>query len=407
MRKVSTFVAVSTTGLSLLALLYIIIVILDKAVDLSWHTHFSLQPIKDLSGPSLGNTDTRSLICEEYYESISRNRSTNRVRSEDVRKEEIQDHLLTPNSKAAISLVKRPSGDIQEDHPFVPLSRNDVNSVKKFVFFIGYARSGHSIVASLLDAHPNMIIAHEFNLFRVWTGKEGERLSNRTNLYNKLYRNSYNNAVSGWRNEKKKQKGYSLDVHSRWQGKFEKLLVMGDKSGAVTTQMYNHSREIFTNVLKKLQVAVGVPIKVIHVVRNPYDIVSTRLLYADAGGSKSKLEATEEEKHCSIGGLGSQVNRTLVLVNKVQDFIDNSGLDILDIHLLDLIQDPGHVLNNICAFLGVDCPVSYIETCSHKVFKRVHRTRELVVWPQWLIDKVYLELIKPFRFFWRYSYSGN
>ena len=401
----STFVALSTTGLSLLALLYIITVILDKAGDHSLHTHFSLEPIKDLVEAhthSVGSDDT---ACSEYYKGIGKTRSTRLV--EDNRKEDIKTTSLTLNAKSAVSIAKLSPDAVWTDRPFVPLSRDDVSSVKKFVFFIGYARSGHSIVASLLDAHPNMIIAHEFNLFRVWTGKEGERLSNRTYLYNNLYRNSYNNAVSGWRSNMNKQKGYSLDVHSPWQGTFKKLLVMGDKSGAVTTQMYNHSRENFTKVFEKLKATVGVPIKVIHVVRNPYDIVSTRLLYADAGGSKSKLDATKEEKHCSIGGLGSQINRTLVLANKVHNFISSSGLDVLDIHLLDLIQDPDHVLNNICAFLGVDCPGSYIETCTQKVYKKVPRTRELVVWPQWLINKVYLELIKPYRFFWRYSYNGN
>ena len=30
-----------------------------------------------------------------------------------------------------------------------------------FVLFVGYPRSGHSIVASLLDAHPNVVIAQE------------------------------------------------------------------------------------------------------------------------------------------------------------------------------------------------------------------------------------------------------
>ena len=41
------------------------------------------------------------------------------------------------------------------------LSQQDADGVEKFVFFVGYARSGSSIVGSMVDAHPNMIIANE------------------------------------------------------------------------------------------------------------------------------------------------------------------------------------------------------------------------------------------------------
>ena len=34
--------------------------------------------------------------------------------------------------------------------------------------FIGYARSGHSLVGAILDAHPEIIISHEFNVVDHW-----------------------------------------------------------------------------------------------------------------------------------------------------------------------------------------------------------------------------------------------
>ena len=36
------------------------------------------------------------------------------------------------------------------------LSQQDVDGVEKFVFFVGYGRSGSSIIGSMMDAHPNM-----------------------------------------------------------------------------------------------------------------------------------------------------------------------------------------------------------------------------------------------------------
>ena len=35
---------------------------------------------------------------------------------------------------------------------------------KTFLMFIGYPRSGHTLISSLLDAHPNAIVTNEFNV---------------------------------------------------------------------------------------------------------------------------------------------------------------------------------------------------------------------------------------------------
>jgi len=37
----------------------------------------------------------------------------------------------------------------------------DFSKLRNFVLFVGYPRSGHSLVGSLIDAHPHAIIAHE------------------------------------------------------------------------------------------------------------------------------------------------------------------------------------------------------------------------------------------------------
>ena len=42
-----------------------------------------------------------------------------------------------------------------------------INDVKAFVFFIGIGRSGHSIIANILDSHPHMVVSNELNLFKM------------------------------------------------------------------------------------------------------------------------------------------------------------------------------------------------------------------------------------------------
>ena len=40
-----------------------------------------------------------------------------------------------------------------------------IDRVKTFVFFLGYPHSGHSIVGSLMDGHPQIVISNELDLF--------------------------------------------------------------------------------------------------------------------------------------------------------------------------------------------------------------------------------------------------
>ena len=324
-------------------------------------------------------------------------------------KEDDQDHeLVTADQSNGGKNSTQFIGDapviFSPKRAYSPLGEKDISTVEKFVFFVGYSRSGHSIVASLLDAHPNIIIAHEYNLFRNWKGSTHQ---NRSFLYNELYQNSYNNAEKGWRSSTKNQKGYTLAVKDSWQGAFEKLLVIGEKSGAVTAQTYDNDPWSFVQALEELRHTVQVPVKVIHVVRNPYDIISTRLLYADGKTRKSKVHATVDMKHISPRNLSMQVNRTIHIVQNVQELLQNCSLNSLEIHTADFVLDPKHVMNNLCMFLGVECSREYLKKCSDKIFARQSQTRYLVEWPEELIEKVYQMIIKPYQPFWRYTFASR
>ena len=52
------------------------------------------------------------------------------------------------------------------DTTFQPLPMSVINEVKVYVFFVGVARSGHSIVGATLDSHPHIVISNELNVFR-------------------------------------------------------------------------------------------------------------------------------------------------------------------------------------------------------------------------------------------------
>ena len=56
--------------------------------------------------------------------------------------------------------VKIKSGMLPDWMDIPDLPTNVTRGIKKFVFFAGYARSGHSIIGALMDAHPHVVIAH-------------------------------------------------------------------------------------------------------------------------------------------------------------------------------------------------------------------------------------------------------
>ena len=94
------------------------------------------------------------------------------------------------------------------------------------VLFIGYVRSGHSLVGSLLDAHPNIIISDERHIFNVWE-KYSKEDKTRDNIFQVMYTNSVQMATAGERASgecKARLGGYKYKVPNQWQGRFDTVI---------------------------------------------------------------------------------------------------------------------------------------------------------------------------------------
>ena len=259
-----------------------------------------------------------------------------------------------------------------------PLSRSDINSIKYFLLFIGWPRSCHSIVGSLLDAHPNVIVAHEFFLFTKLS--EDKELSNRSRLYNQLYRNSYMSAKEGWRTSSKDRKGYSLDMAGSWQGQFTKLEVIGDKCGGASTRLYTQNSKKFQELYQRLRANVKVPIKVLQIVRNPFDMIATEALYRATGVSGVKYNATVHNKYSNPKILREVTDFVLDMATAISRMIRALRLSALEIYCEDLVTHPAGTISDICRFLNLKCSPEYVQICSDKIFKNVSMSRDLVEW---------------------------
>lgn len=231
-----------------------------------------------------------------------------------------------------------------------PQYRHLFASVETFVLFIGYPRSGHSLIGALLNAHKHAVIAHELHAL-----KFVERGFSREQLYYLLLQRDrkFTEAGSRWVD-------YTYAVPNQWQGRFTTLRVIGDKKGDGTGKMLVKQRELFW----QLRELVGVPIRVIHVVRNPFDNISTicrrsgrplnrciQLYFSLCEISKQVIEKLAPEEHFTF---------------RYEQFL----------------QAPEEKLRQLCAFLGLDCYPGYLEDCAGIVFKSPTRTRFRIEWPQ-------------------------
>ena len=280
-------------------------------------------------------------------------------------------------------------------------------SIKKFVFFVGYARSGHSIVGSLMDAHPHVVIAHEFFLFKKFD--ELEQVPNdtcwRDNLFQALYKKNIK-STGGVRSSS--AKGYTLKVEGLWEGTYDDHIeVIGDKSGGMTTLVYQSDKQKFKENFEKLKQNVQVPLRIIHVLRNPFDMISTSAIYATKGKAlfKQLKETGNKTSDPKLSGKISYVfNKFRAVTEIINDIIGREN--VLDIHNCDLVADPRGTLTKIFNFLEVNTTEHYLDVCAEKVFKSVSRSRDLMEWPPELREMVETKM-KEYEMLSRYSFTSD
>lgn len=281
------------------------------------------------------------------------------------------------------------------------LPSNVIESVQRFVFFVGYARSGHSVIASLLDAHPNVIIAHEYSLFSKWTDAPVLH-SDKQWLFTTLFESSKYSSIQGWRNRQTTKKGYSLSIPGWWQGKYkDKINVIGDKAGGMTAQVFRKDQRIFNSSYFHLQKTLGgLPISVIHVLRNPYDNIATMLLY----NVHKKGSVNVTNKYVNDEALTDQILSYFRQVKSVMDMIKKVPLNVIEVHNVDMISNPKKVMKKICSHLRIDCPTDYLHMCAEFTYPCESRSRELVQWTDENIQLV-ADNIQRFHSLVRYSHS--
>jgi Sulfotransferase family len=249
-----------------------------------------------------------------------------------------------------------------------------------FCLFIGYPRSGHSLLGSLLDAHPDAVIAHEVNVLKLVGGGVGRRQL----VHTLVERASADADRAGGR----RATGYSYAVPGQWQGHVRRLQVLGSKAGEKATA--GIGRE--PGQLARLRRLVHAPVRLLHVTRNPFDMIARMSLITKDG----KPERT----------LAGATDFTARLARTNARIIAERGTDVLTVRHERVVSEPLAELRRICTFLGLEQDDAWLSACAGVVFPQPKLARELVQWTPEERATVE-ELIAGYQFFEGYSWTSK
>lgn len=230
--------------------------------------------------------------------------------------------------------------------------RDELDRVETFCLFVGYPRSGHSVVGQMINAHRHAVISHELNAARLILAG-----CTRDELYTRIL------GRAAWFNLRGNRSNYRYQIPNGWQGRFTTLRVVGDKGGGWVSQSLREHPDLLT----RLRGAVGVPIRLIHVVRNPYDNI--------AAISRWHRISVEDSiafyfSHCETNG---------PLVKRD---------DVITIRHEDFIRSPKVALTAVCKHLGLAVDEQYLAECASIVFERPTGSRRLIEWSPGQIEDV-------------------
>ena len=200
----------------------------------------------------------------------------------------------------------------------------------------------------------------------------------------------------------------------------DKIDVIGDKSGGRNSFVYSQNPESFQQQYNKLQQTVAIPIRFIHCVRNPFDIISTEVLYRIKGTLHQKDFFHKLRKNTHYKQLGMQLykkdkalthftRRQFTLADSVlkmsQSLVKKHSHNMLEVHNHELVSHPEDTILKLCRFLEIECSSDYVKSCASKVFPELSRTRFNVDWSE-EAKKLVEERIRKYPFFRKYSYDS-
>jgi len=268
-----------------------------------------------------------------------------------------------------------------------------------FVQFVGFPRSGHSLLGSILDAHRQALVAHELDAMGLF-----EKGLSAPLVFSLIHANSVAFSRHGryWN-------GFSYQMPGQHNGACEHLRVIGDKKGDWAVRWFAADPALLERVWRQVKLAC----KWILVVRHPLDNIATmslrrgghydRLRIATPDGAAFR-EALAQRQGTDIAAqaLDSMIDdyRSLCDATEAMKARIDPG-DWHEIHYERFSQNPVAGINELLAFLDLPADPDFLNACAATVHRSTHQSRRQVAWTDHKLARVE-EMIDGFSFLQRY-----
>lgn len=300
----------------------------------------------------------------------------------------------------------------------MPLTLLRLSRVEKTCFFIGNGRSGSTLAGAMLNAHPQMLFAFESYAFKRMAGQSRCR---RLHLWGGTLRLAGRQAAEELHNT-----GYDYTIPGARRAAPAFPRVVGDKHAAPVSELF---RKLGPKKLAA-QALEGRPMCFVHMMRNPYDVITTMHRWHGPDHGRFKDDFSWRTPGLGIPDGDADPMRDLLEYAK-RELRDGNRLpylachffaraegvwllktqgepsSVIDVHYARLADAPRTELSRIAERLGVDRNEAWLRACE-RFAKPVSRTRTKLahLWTEDL-RKLTDEQISRFNFLQGYGWTQD
>jgi hypothetical protein len=235
--------------------------------------------------------------------------------------------------------------------------RRRFRECERFVFFVGHGFSGHSLLGSLLNAHPDVVVSHELDALKFVRSGFG-----RNQLFGLIRFRDLD-----WEERGRVQNAYSYVVPGQWQGRVRRLVAIGDKKGGVSTWHLADD----PGLLHRLRAEVRLPLRCVYVTRSPLDNIGSMI--KTMGYTLPEAVAIWRRQVETVASLREQL-----------------GPDELHVVSTEAVKvQPVACLRALCEFVGVEPLEDYLQACAALVRPEQSPSRDAVKeWPAAVLQEI-------------------
>lgn len=220
-------------------------------------------------------------------------------------------------------------------------------NLEGFFLVIGNARSGSTVLGAVLDAHPAVIVANETQASATfWRGLD------RGAIVAEIRWNAAHAAATGRLSE-----GYRYQIGPGPDAK-ACVRVLGDKIWNPATLLRHGDHGLIPSLEERL----GVPVRIIHAVRNPFDTIATM--------------------HCRSGAaMANRIRWYFMHCDAAAAIAERLPADrFIESHHDDLLETPAAEIERLCSFLGLPVERDHLAAVMGVLFERPRRTAAAASW---------------------------